>query len=285
MYEKRATLLISCPERPGIISTISHFLFEHKANIIQFDQHTTDPTSGIFFMRIEFTVDDPSFSFTQLEQDVAAIAREYHMDWHLGIEQKRKRMAIFVSKADHCLLELLWRWKAKEIAVDIPLVISNHNELQDIVESYGLPFYHIPLSKETKERAEQQALELLEGKVDFIVLARYMQILSPAFIARYPNRIINIHHSFLPAFVGANPYARAFNRGVKLIGATAHYVTNELDEGPIIEQNILRVNHRYTMDELKVAGRQVERNVLAQAVAWHVADRLMVYGNKTIVFA
>lgn len=281
----RAKLLISCPERPGIISTISHFLFEHKANIVQFDQHTTDPKSGIFFMRIEFDLEDMLSLFEKLEQDMAGIAQEYHMDWHLATEKKTKRMAIFVSKADHCLLELLWRWKAKEINVDIPMVISNHRELQDLVESYGVSFYHIPLSKETKERAEQQALELLEGNVDFIVLARYMQILSPGFIARYPNRIINIHHSFLPAFVGANPYARAFNRGVKLIGATAHYVTNELDEGPIIEQDILRVNHRYTADELKVAGRQVERNVLAQAVAWHAEDRLMVYGNKTIVFA
>jgi formyltetrahydrofolate deformylase len=193
-------------------------------------------------------------------------------------------MAIFVSKADHCLNELLWRWKSKEIPVDIPLVISNHPDLKETVEAYGIPYYHIPISNETKEEAEQKVLELLEGKVDFIVLARYMQILSPNFISQYPNQIINIHHSFLPAFVGANPYVRAFNRGVKLIGATAHYVTNDLDEGPIIEQDVQRINHRYSVEDLKTAGRHVEKRVLAEAVAWHVEDKVLVHGNKTIVF-
>ena len=198
--------------------------------------------------------------------------------------ESRKRMAIFVSKADHCLMELIWRWKSKEIPVDIPMVISNHLDLKEIVESYGIPYYHIPMSKETKEEAEQEALSLLEGKVDFIVLARYMQILSPSFISNYPNQIINIHHSFLPAFVGANPYVRAFNRGVKLIGATAHYVTNDLDEGPIIEQDVQRINHRYGAEDLKMAGRHVEKRVLAEAVSWHAEDKVIVHGNKTIVF-
>ncbi|WP_205672163.1 formyltetrahydrofolate deformylase [Ammoniphilus sp. YIM 78166] len=280
----RAVLLISCPEKPGIISVVSSFLLDHQANIVQFDQHTTDPRSGLFFMRIEFDLEDFDRSFQQIEQDLPMLARDYAMDWTLNSEKKIKRMAIFVSKTDHCLLELLWRWKSKEILVDIPLVISNHLDLKETVEAYGIPYYHIPLTNDTKEEAEQKTLEILSDKVDFIVLARYMQILSPHFISKYQNQIINIHHSFLPAFVGANPYAKAFHRGVKLIGATAHYVTNDLDEGPIIQQDVLRVNHRYTAEDLKVAGRHVERTVLAQAVSWHVEDKVLVHGNKTIVF-
>lgn len=283
--DNRAKLLISCPEKPGIISTVTNFLLEHKANIVHFDQHTTDPQAGVFFMRIEFDLEDFDSSFEKLEQDLHVLARDYALDWNLSSKKQIKRMAIFVSKADHALMELIWRWKSKEIPVDIPMVISNHADLKEIVESYGIPFYHIPMSKETKEDAEQKALELLKGKVDFIVLARYMQILSPNFISKYPNQIINIHHSFLPAFVGANPYVRAFNRGVKLIGATAHYVTNDLDEGPIIEQDVQRINHRYTAEDLKMAGRHVERKVLAEAVSWHVEDKVIVHGNKTIVFA
>ncbi|WP_078410638.1 formyltetrahydrofolate deformylase [Priestia abyssalis] len=283
--DSRARLLISCPEKPGIISTVTNFLLEHKANIVHFDQHTTDPQSGIFFMRIEFDLENFDSSFEKLEQDLHMLAQDYALDWKLSSKKQIKRMAIFVSKADHALMELIWRWKSKEIEVEIPMVISNHADLKEAVESYGIPFYHIPMSKETKEKSEQKALELLKGKVDFIVLARYMQILSPSFISKYPNQIINIHHSFLPAFVGANPYVRAFNRGVKLIGATAHYVTNDLDEGPIIEQNVQRINHRYTAEDLKIAGRHVERSVLAEAVSWHVEDKVIVHGNKTIVFA
>jgi formyltetrahydrofolate deformylase len=282
---KRARLLISCPEKPGIISTVTNFLLEHKANIVHFDQHTTDPHSGVFFMRIEFDMEEFDSSFEKLEQDLHVLGRDYSLNWQLSSNEQRKRMAIFVSKADHCLNELLWRWKSKEIPVDIPLVISNHPDLKETVEAYGIPYYHIPMSRETKEEAEQKALELLEGKVDFIVLARYMQILSPNFISRFPNQIINIHHSFLPAFVGANPYVRAFNQGVKLIGATVHYVTNDLDEGPIIEQDVQRINHRYTVEDLKTAGRHVEKRVLAEAVSWHVEDKVLVHGNKTIVFA
>lgn len=275
----RTVLLISCPEKLGIISVVSNFLLEHQANIVRFDQHTTDPHAGRFFMRIEF-----EHGSENLEQDFQVLANEHAMDWQLSSTENRKRMAIFVSKMDHCLLELIWRWKSKELLVDIPVVISNHANLSDEVESYGLPFYHIPLTHETKHEAEQKVLELLDGKVDFIVLARYMQILSPNFISHYPNQIINIHHSFLPAFVGANPYVRAFNRGVKLIGATAHYVTNDLDEGPIIQQDVQRVNHRYTADDLKTAGKHIERMVLADAVSWHIEDRVIVHGNKTIVF-
>lgn len=283
----RAVLLISCPEKLGIISIVSNFLLEHKANIVRFDQHTTDPHAGRFFMRIEFDLKDFDNSLNSLEnfeQALQVMSSEHAMDWQLSSTKKRKRMAIFVSKMDHCLLELIWRWKSKELLVDIPLVISNHAHLGEEVESYGLSFYHIPLTHETKQEAEQKAMELMEGKVDFIVLARYMQILSPSFIAKYPNQIINIHHSFLPAFVGANPYVRAFNRGVKLIGATAHYVTNDLDEGPIIQQDVQRVNHRYTAEDLKTAGKHIERMVLADAVSWHVEDRVIVHGNKTIVF-
>ncbi|MBT2655523.1 formyltetrahydrofolate deformylase [Bacillus sp. ISL-18] len=280
----RAKLLISCPEKPGIISKVTNFLLEHKANIVHFDQHTTDPHSGVFFMRIEFEMEVMDASIEKLEQDLHVMGRDYKLEWQLSSTNKRKQMAIFVSKADHCLNELLLRWKSKEIQVDIPMVISNHPDLKAVVEGYGIPFYHIPMSHETKEEAEQKALELLEGKVDFIVLARYMQILSPKFISHFPNKIINIHHSFLPAFVGANPYVRAFNRGVKLIGATAHYVTNDLDEGPIIEQDVQRINHRYTVEDLKTAGRHVEKKVLAEAVSWHVEDKVLVHGNKTIVF-
>ncbi|GED69687.1 formyltetrahydrofolate deformylase [Brevibacillus reuszeri] len=281
----RAVLLISCPERLGIISAVSNLLFSYKANIVQFDQHTTDSRDGMFFMRIQFDLDTLPEAYPKLAQDLSAMAEEYPMEWRLSKESQIKRMAIFVSKMDHCLVELLWRWKSKEILVDIPMVISNHPDAKETVEAYGIPFYHIPMSSQSKEESERAALALLQDKVDFIVLARYMQILSPRFIAKYPNQIINIHHSFLPAFIGANPYQRAFTRGVKLIGATAHYVTNDLDEGPIIEQDVIRVNHRQNETDLKVAGRHVERNVLAQAISWHVEDKVIVYGNKTIVFA
>ncbi|GED15204.1 formyltetrahydrofolate deformylase [Aneurinibacillus migulanus] len=284
MNKNRANLLLSCQEKPGIISTVSNFLLEHKANIVQFDQHTTDPQSGTIFIRVAFDLEDFASSFMKLEQGLALISQGHAMNWRLSNENKKKRMAIFVSRADHCLMELLWRWKSEEILVDIPMVISNHPLLREAVEAYDIPFYHIPVSAETKEEAERRALEIMKNKVDFIVLARYMQILSPDFISRYPNRIINIHHSFLPAFIGANPYERAFERGVKLIGATAHYVTNDLDEGPIIQQDVLRVNHRYTTEELKVAGRHVERIVLAEAVSWHIEDKVLTHGNKTIVF-
>lgn len=284
MNVNRAKLLISCPEKPGIISVVSNLLLENKANVVHFDQHTTDPQTGMFFMRIEFDLNDFDVSYEKLEEDLHMLAQAYSMDWSLSGNKKRKRMAIFVSKMDHCLMELIWRWKSNELLVEIPMVISNHPDLKEVVESYGIPYYHIPITHETKQQAEQKALELLKGKVDSIALARYMQILSPKFISEFPNQIINIHHSFLPAFVGANPYARAYNRGVKLIGATAHYVTNDLDEGPIIQQDVKRVNHRHTIEELKVAGSHVERQVFAEAVSWHIEDKVIVHGNKTIVF-
>ncbi|MFG6114863.1 formyltetrahydrofolate deformylase [Halobacillus sp. MO56] len=280
----RARLLITCPEKPGIISDVTSILADHCANIVTFDQHTTDPQDGIFFMRVEFELKDYDNSFEKINEDIHGLAEEYPMEWQLNSSKKRKRMAIFVSKMDHCLMELIWRWRSNELPVDIPMVISNHPDLKEEVESYGIPYYYLPVTKETKAQVEQQALELMKGKVDFIVLARYMQILSPNFISHFPNQIINIHHSFLPAFVGANPYARAFNRGVKLIGATAHFVTNDLDEGPIIHQDVQQVDHRYTAEDLKTSGRHVERSVLAQAVSWQLEDRIIVHGNKTIVF-
>lgn len=284
--ENRAKLLISCPDRPGIVSAISNFLFEHGANIVQSDQYTTDPESGMFYMRVEFDLPNFDSSFTTIQNNFVDVANNFSIDWRLESDKRMKRMAIFVSKEDHCLLELLWKWRSGELIVDIPVVISNHPDLQQVVESYGIPFYHIKVTKDTKREAEKEAINILKNhNIDFIVLARYMQILSPDFVKEFKHSIINIHHSFLPAFIGANPYARAFQRGVKLIGATAHYVTDDLDEGPIIEQDVLRVNHRYTADELRVVGRNVERVTLARAVLWHNEDKVLVYGNKTIVFS
>ncbi|WP_332697554.1 formyltetrahydrofolate deformylase [Halalkalibacter lacteus] len=281
----RARLLISCLDQPGIVSAVSTFLHQYKANIVQSDQYSTDPSGGMFFMRIEFDLFEDGYEFSLIRTAFTEIANSFEMDWRMELESRRKKMAIFISKEDHCLFELLWKWRAKEIDVDIPLVISNHPDLKEQVEAYGIKFLHIPVTKSTKKEAEQKAVETLhEHNIDFIVLARYMQILSPDFVGTFPKRIINIHHSFLPAFIGANPYAKAFERGVKLIGATAHYVTNDLDEGPIIEQDVLRVNHRYTTEQLKVAGRNVERIALARAVTWHINDQIIVHGNKTVVF-
>lgn len=236
-------------------------------------------------MRMVFYLEDLDITRTQFEKAFQeVVASKFAMTWRIAYSDYVKRMAVLVSKYDHCLLELIWRWRSGEFAVDIPMVISNHDTLRPLSESYGLNFHHLPVSKESKAEQEQQVLELLENQVDFIVLARYMQILSPAFVARYPGRIINIHHSFLPAFVGANPYKHAYERGVKLIGATSHYVTDDLDEGPIIDQDVRRVSHRDSLRDLVQVGREVERVVLARAVAAHLEDRVLIFGNKTIVF-
>ncbi|WP_240374566.1 formyltetrahydrofolate deformylase [Bacillus piscicola] len=281
----QARLLISCHDQPGIVAAVSEFLYTKGANIIQSDQYSTDPEGGMFFMRVEFAL--PAFEdrFPSVQMEFAEIANKFQINWRLESARRTKRMAIFVSREDHCLLELLWRWRSGELSVDIPLVISNHPDLKEIVESYDIPFYHIPVTKETKPEAEAKAISLItEHDVDFIVLARYMQILSPHFVETFEHQVINIHHSFLPAFIGANPYKKAFERGVKLIGATAHYVTNDLDEGPIIEQEVLRVNHRYSTEDLKIAGRNVEKIALARAVNWHVNDEVIVHKNKTYIF-
>lgn len=280
----RARMLISCPDGPGIVSTVSRFLFEHGANIVQSDQYTIDPEGGMFFMRIEFDLAQLEERIDGLKQDFAKIAGRFQMEWNIFQLSHKKKLAIFVSKEDHCLVELLWQWQAGDLDAEISMVVSNHPNMKEYVESFGIPYYHIPVTPETKREAEQKQLEVVNGKVDLIVLARYMQILSPALIQPYRNRIINIHHSFLPAFVGGKPYAQAYDRGVKIIGATAHYVTEELDGGPIIEQDVQRVSHRDDVAELKRIGRTIERVVLARAVKWHIEDRILVHQNKTVVF-
>ncbi|MBO2521233.1 MAG: formyltetrahydrofolate deformylase [Firmicutes bacterium] len=283
---RRACLLISCPDRPGIVASVSGFLFERGANIVQLDQYSTHPEEGTYFMRLEFDAEWVNGDRARIEREFAQqVAAAYQMDWRFAYADHIKRMAVFVSKEDHCLLELLWQWRWGDLRAEIPMVISNHDTLRETVESFGIPFYHLPITKETKRQQEEKALELMEGRVDFIVLARYMQILTGDFIQHYPNRIINIHHSFLPAFVGGRPYEQAYERGVKIIGATAHYVTEELDAGPIIEQDVARVDHRNDVAQLKAIGRNIERTVLARAVRWHIQDRILVHGNKTIVFA
>ncbi|MDC3414374.1 formyltetrahydrofolate deformylase [Terrihalobacillus insolitus] len=281
----RARLLINCPDQPGIVAAVSQFLFENGANIIESNQYTTDPEGGSFFLRIEFECTDLKEKTTALQHEFIPIAEKFLMDYAFTNVATIKKMAIFVSKEPHCLQELLWEWQSGDLMAEISLVISNHEDARTFVESLGIPFYYIPANREIREQAEKRQLQLLaEYDVDFIVLARYMQILTPQFVTAHPKRIINIHHSFLPAFVGANPYERAYERGVKLIGATSHYVTNDLDEGPIIEQSTKRVNHRNRVDDLKKIGRAIERNVLARAVKWHIEDRVIVHRNKTIVF-
>ncbi|WP_103104104.1 formyltetrahydrofolate deformylase [Brevibacillus reuszeri] len=279
----RARMLISCPDRAGIVAAVSNFLFQQGANIVQSDQYTTDPETGRFFMRIEFDLINLEERCEAIKAEFQPLAESFGMEWSLVEANKRKKVALFVSKEDHCLLELLWRWKSGELFADIAVVISNHPDMQETVESFGIPYHCIPVTKENKPQAEEAQIAAAAG-VDLIVLARYMQILSPRFLEDYAMRIINIHHSFLPAFVGAKPYEQAYRRGVKLIGATAHYVTEELDAGPIIDQDVLRVTHQEDVETLKQLGRQVERTVLARAVRWHLEDRVLVYGNKTIVF-
>ncbi|WP_226037228.1 formyltetrahydrofolate deformylase [Aquibacillus saliphilus] len=283
--KNRARLLINCPDQPGIVSTVSKFLYDHDANIIESSQYTTDPAGGEFFIRIEFECPDLKDKVDQIETDFQLIANEFDMDWKFTYVFEVKKMAIFVSKEPHCLLELLWEWQSGDLMADISLVISNHETSKEMVESLGIPYYYIPANKDIREEVEQKQLQLLEQyDVDVIVLARYMQILTPNFVAKHENYIINIHHSFLPAFIGAKPYERAYNRGVKLIGATSHYVTNDLDEGPIIEQDISRVNHKDNAADMKKIGQSIERSVLARALKWHLEDRIIVDRNKTIVF-
>ncbi|NMP09479.1 formyltetrahydrofolate deformylase [Paenibacillus polymyxa] len=283
-HETRARMLVSCPDGPGIVATVSRFLYEHGANIVQSDQYTMDPSGGMFFMRIEFDLPNLSAAQSQLEQDFVAVAEQFRMEWTISAVSRKKKLAIFVSKEDHCLVELLWQWQAGDLDADISLVVSNHPDMKEYVESFGIPYHHIPVTADTKPEAERRQLEVIGEEIDVIILARYMQIISPKFIEYYRNRIINIHHSFLPAFVGGKPYAQAYNRGVKIIGATAHYVTEELDGGPIIEQDVQRVSHGDDVNELKRIGRTIERVVLARAVKWHTEDRILVHENKTVVF-
>ncbi len=283
--QNRGRLLVSCPDQPGIVSAISQFLFSHNANIIESSQYSTNPEGGTFFIRIEFECPGLKEKAKEMEQQFAEMVEKFSMEWHFTHVHNVKKAAIFVSKELHCLLELLWEWQNGDLMADIAIVISNHEEARDVVEGYDIPFYYIPANKDIREQVEAEQLRLLEEyDIDVIVLARYMQILTPNFVAANPKKIINIHHSFLPAFIGARPYERAYARGVKLIGATSHYVTNDLDEGPIIEQDIARVDHRDNADSLKKIGRRIERSVLARAVKWYIEDRIIVHQNKTIVF-
>jgi formyltetrahydrofolate deformylase len=280
-----ANLLISCPDRPGIVAAVSTFLAARKANILDSAQHSTDPEGGTLYMRMEFRLDELEAQRRELERDFETeIARRFGMDWRICYAGDRKRIGVLVSRYDHCLLDLLWRWRRDELGAEIVVVASNHRDLEADVRSFGLPYEYVPVQAEGKAEAEARLLEIFESRVDLIVLARYMQILSPEFLERVGVPAINIHHSFLPAFVGADPYRRAHERGVKIIGATAHYVSAELDAGPIIEQDVARVSHRHSPAELERIGRDIERNVLARAVKWHVDDRVIVHGNKTVVF-
>jgi formyltetrahydrofolate deformylase len=294
-----AILLVSCPDQKGEVAVISDFVYRHGGNILHADEHA-DEESGLFLMRVEF--DPKDFDIDLSEKDLtqkdladqtltdfakhfSPIAEKFQMHWRLALSSRRPRMIIFVSKYDHCLVDLLYRQRSGELACEIPLIISNHFDNQSIADFYNIPYTVISITKDNKRKAEQQIYSLIEEHhADFVVLARYMQILSNDFVNRYPQRIINIHHSFLPAFIGARPYHQAFERGVKLIGATSHYVTEVLDDGPIIEQDVVRVSHRDTVEDLIRRGRDLEKVVLSRAVRAHVENRVLLYGNKTVVF-
>jgi formyltetrahydrofolate deformylase len=269
---------MGCADRPGIVAAVSGFLFERGANIVSSQQYSTGPSGGRFFLRTEFFLEDASERERLEDRFGAEVAGRFEMDWRIRWWGERQRLAILVSRQDHCLLDLLWRWRRGELEADVVSVISNHDVHEHDLQGFAVPFHHVPWP------AEERMLELLEGQVDLVVLARYMRILSPEFLDRLGVPVINIHHSFLPAFVGADPYRRARERGVKIIGATAHYVSEELDAGPIVEQDVARVSHRQSVAELEGIGRDIERVVLARAVKWHLEDRVLVHDGRTVVF-
>jgi formyltetrahydrofolate deformylase len=291
-----AVLLIDCPDQKGLVARVSSLLYRHGANILHADQHQ-DHELGLFFMRVEWALDGTSndsaapaagskpFDLKAFQAEFAPLARELSMRWQLTSGERRPRMALFCSQYLHCMADLLYRWRAGELECEIPLIVSNHREVETLAAFYGIPFEHVPATAGTRAESERRQLELLaRHEIELVVLARYMQILSPTFIARYPSAIINVHHSFLPAFTGAKPYHAAHVRGVKLIGATSHYVTEVLDDGPIIEQDVARVSHRDQVEDLVARGRDLERMVLSRAVRWHLDRRILCYGNKTVVF-
>lgn len=279
-----AILLINSPDRKGLVAAIGDFLYRHNANITHADQHR-DNESGLFLMRVEWDLRDFTLDIVEFKDQFAPIAEKYEMRWRLKLSSQRQRLAIFVSHYDHCLADLLYRHQSGELNCDIPLIVSNHPQAQKLAEFYRTPFHHIQVEKDDKTEAESRQLALLrENGIDLIVLARYMQILSPDFVKHYPQQIINVHHSFLPAFSGARPHHRAFARGVKLIGATSHYVTDELDEGPIIEQDVIRISHRDQLGDLVQKGRDLEKMVLSRAVRWHIEHRILLYAGKTVIF-
>ena len=277
-------LLLNCPDRRGVIAAVSTFLTRAGANIISLDQHSTAPEDGTFLQRTVFHLPGLAAAQPELEREFAQIAKEFDIDYRFTDAAKPKRVAIMASTADHCLLDLLWRNRRGELDMTVVMVISNHADLAEQVRAFGVPFVHIPANRDIREQAEQRQLELLKGNVDLVVLARYMQIITPEFLGAIGCPLINIHHSFLPAFIGATPYRRAKERGVKLVGATAHYVTQDLDEGPIIEQDVVRVDHTHSVEELVRLGADVERAVLSRAVLWHCQDRILRHGNETVVF-
>jgi formyltetrahydrofolate deformylase len=280
-----ATIVVTCPDRRGIVAALAQVLHGHGANILDSDQHT-DLVAGKFFQRVRFDVAELTSDRATLERALGEVARRFAMEWRIAWEGTPKRVALFVSKYDHCLWDLLLRHRAGELRCEIPLVVSNHPDAGKVAEQFGIRFACFPISATTKRGQEEREASLLrELGVDVIVLARYMQVLSSEFIGEFPGRIINIHHSFLPAFMGSKPYHQAFERGVKLIGATAHYATTDLDEGPIIHQDVIACSHRDAIDDLVRKGRDLERTVLADAVRWHLEDRIAVYDNKTVVFA
>ncbi|OKH17029.1 formyltetrahydrofolate deformylase [[Limnothrix rosea] IAM M-220] len=279
-----ATLLVSCPDQQGLVAKIANFIYSNGGNIIHADQHT-DFSAGLFLTRIEWELAGFNLPREVIDPAFGAIAKPWNATWKLHFSDQIPRLAIWVTKQDHCLLDLLWRQQAKELPASIPLIMSNHEKLAAIATQFGIDFHHIPITKETKIDQEQKQLELLKQyKIDLVILAKYMQVLSPNFLQKF-NHVINIHHSFLPAFAGAKPYHRAHDRGVKIIGATAHYVTQDLDEGPIIEQDVVRVSHRDDVKDLIRKGKDLERVVLSRAVRLHLQNRVLVYGNRTVVFA
>lgn len=283
--ENLAVLLIKCPDRPGIVAAISAFLYAHGANITDLDQHSSEEAPGVYFMRLELQTHGLTRPLEELRTAFAGeVALPFGMEWTLTRAAERKRVAILVSRHDHAMLELLWEWRRGDLPCEVTQVISNHPDLRAAVEPFAVPFHHVPNAREAREPAEAAMLSLLE-RTDLVVLARYMQIVSPGFVRRFENRLINVHHSFLPAFAGADPYRQAYERGVKIVGATAHYVTAELDAGPIVEQDVGRVSHRHSVEDLRRIGRDLERRVIARAVRWHCEDRVIVHENKTVVFA
>ncbi|GLY13092.1 formyltetrahydrofolate deformylase [Kineosporia sp. NBRC 101677] len=285
---KQYILTLACEDRPGIVYAVASFLIQHGCNILQSEQYDADAgdgSTGTFFMRVQFSALDPMETLERLRAGFLAVADSFRMQWRLVDAATRCRTLILVSKFGHCLNDLLFRHRIGALGIDIPAVVSNHRDFQDLVESHGIPFIYVPVTKETKPEAEKQLLEIVDREqIDLVVLARYMQVLSPELCQALDGRAINIHHSFLPSFKGARPYQQAHARGVKIIGATAHYVTSDLDEGPIIEQDVERVKHATTADQMAAAGRDVECRVLARAVTWHAENRVMINGNKTVVF-
>ena len=284
MESNIATLLVVCPDRKGIVAFLAQVLFGHGANIIDSDQHS-DPVAGMFFQRIRFDTSTMTTDRLALENKLRDVGEKFSMTWRISYGTRVRRVALLVSKQDHCLYDLLIRHRSGELPCEIAMVVSNHAHAAPIAKHFDVPFHHLPVTPETRSQQEAAIAELIEmSNVDLVVLARYMQILSPELVARFPMQIINIHHSFLPAFVGANPYRQAFEKGVKLIGATSHYVTADLDQGPIIEQETIRVSHRDSVDDLVRKGRDLEKTVLANAVRWHLQDRVLPYAGKTVVF-